>query len=109
MTAQNPEPISIVVEVEPEGRVAFDDLRRQFPSDIEVVDVKRFGGEMGFTALVVTLSTAVIPALAKVLIEHIRSKRHVRVKLRGIEITGINEETVQEILTSVLERNAKDH
>jgi hypothetical protein len=93
----------IVLEL-PEDSVAVSTLQSKLPGTVELVDVKHFGGEMGFVSAVVTLSAAIIPSVAKIIIEHIRAKQHIRVKVRGIEITGIDEDNAVMILSDILKK-----
>lgn len=63
--------------------------------------IKRFDGVSDYIQALVTLTTISIPLVAKIIIEKIRSKKHISIKYGGIEIKGISEDNVFQVLENL--------
>ncbi|MBB6122946.1 hypothetical protein [Sphingobium subterraneum] len=74
--------------------------------DAEIIEIKRFDGGVAIVAVVLPLLTATLPFITKMVLEQIRSKRHVVVKVDGIELRGLDADSASKILAQALE--AKD-
>lgn len=94
---------TISVEVE---RSQADDLRAEAGAeaiDASFVEIKRFDGGVAIVAVVLPLLTTTLPFVTKMVIEQIRSKRHIVVKADGIELRGLDAENAAKILGQMLE------
>jgi hypothetical protein len=69
-----------------------------------VISSDRFDGDTLIQAIV-TLGSISIPLVAKIIIENIRSKKHVVVKHKGIEIKGLDAENTIKILEELSEND----
>lgn len=70
--------------------------------DAEIIEIKRFDGGAAIVAVVLPLLTATLPFLTKIVLEQIRSKRHVVVKVDGIELRGLDADNASKILAQAL-------
>jgi hypothetical protein len=81
-----------------EARAPLEEL----PPDLVVfARPDHFEGDVNVLTVIVTLTTATIPVVTKVILERIRSRRHIRVKLKGMEITGAELADVEKLLRSL--------
>ncbi len=71
--------------------------------DAEIIEIKRFDGGAAIVAVVLPLLTATLPFITKMVLEQIRSKRHVVVKVDGIELRGLDADSASKILAQALE------
>lgn len=71
--------------------------------DAEIIEIKRFDGGAAVVAVVLPLLTATLPFITKMVLEQIRSKRHVVVKVDGIELRGLDADSASKILAQALE------
>jgi len=60
-----------------------------------------FEGGVEIVSILITLTTASIPIIASIVKELIRSKRHIKVKMKGIEIAGASLADIEKFLLSI--------
>lgn len=72
-----------------------------------VVESKAFDGTQ-IVAIVVALSTAILPSLAKMVAAYYNAKKEIRIKYNGIEIQGFNKDNALEILEKYMGKEAKN-
>lgn len=89
---------AIVLEVMLNDKEMVEELITDHTKDIQVLNSRRFQGEPETIQLLITLSTVIIPSIASVIVAYIRSKKHISIKYKGIEVKGISESTVIQIL-----------
>jgi hypothetical protein len=90
--------MKIAIEVlKPNGN-AFSELQQASPEVIEFVDTNRLSGETDIIAAIVTISSFTLPLVANIITELIRSRQYVKVKVKGIEVSGLSESNAMEIL-----------
>lgn len=65
-----------------------------------VINSDRFDGSVLLQAIV-TLGTISIPLVAKIIIEKLRSNRHIVIKHKGIEIKGLDADNARKILEEI--------
>lgn len=88
----------VLLEISNTYEREFLDLEQSLPGEFQIVKSNRFDGTDGLLQAIVTLSTLSIPLIAKVIIEAIRARKHVSIKVNGTTITGVSEKTVLKIL-----------
>jgi|ERR1041385_5876707 hypothetical protein len=94
--------IDIVVETEPDSG-----LLAKLPN-ATLLTPKHFGGGPELVNILVSLTAATLPLIAKVIIEQIRARKHVRVVLKGgkyganLDIQGISDKEATEIVECYL-------
>ncbi|MHA6718654.1 hypothetical protein ACX40Y_04295 [Sphingomonas sp. RS6] len=71
--------------------------------DAQFVEIKRFDGGVAIVAVVLPLLTATLPFITKIVLEQIRAKRHVVVKVDGVELRGLDADSASKILAQALE------
>jgi hypothetical protein len=62
-----------------------------------------FEGSVEIISAIVTVTTASIPVIVKLVTEHIRSKRHIKIKMKGIEVSGASLKDVAKLLKDIKE------
>lgn len=80
----------------------FAKIQNEIPKDIELFESKKSDASKFFIEALVTLSTISIPYLAEIIIEKIKSNKHIELKYEGLEVKGISEDNVMEILDKLL-------
>ncbi len=74
------------------------------PSDpIRILRAKpdHFEGDINIVNILVQLTAATIPIVGMLIAQRIRAKRHIRVKLNGIEVRGENLDKIEAFLTKM--------
>jgi hypothetical protein len=68
--------------------------------DDEVIQAKpdHFEGDINVVNLLVQLTVSTIPIVGALIVQHIRAKRFIKVKLNGIEIRGENLKSIEAFL-----------
>lgn len=89
---------TIVLEVMQNDKNMVDELMANHPQDIQVLNSRRFQGEPETIQLLIELSSFIIPSIASVIVAYIHSKKHISIKYKGLEVKGISESTVIEVL-----------
>jgi len=92
----------IVIEILSQDEKFFDTLYKNQNSDVKITRSKKFDGESNLIDILINLSYFTIPFVAKVIIEFIKSRKHIKVKHKGIEITGLSEKTTLKVLKNIL-------
>jgi hypothetical protein len=92
----------IHVEIDPTVEPQLRDLAAALPEEIEIVSPQRFDGTISLGQALVTLTVASIPWVAKIVLEAIKSKKHVVIKTKGITISGFSETNAIQVLEKIL-------
>lgn len=72
------------------------------PSNLTLATTKKFEVDLATYTLIATVTVATIKAIRDILIERIRARRYVALKINGRLITGLNEDQLDEILERIL-------
>ena len=96
--------VDVVIEVDREDSDAISQISEFIGDDSDFYEVSGFGGTEGVVAFIVTISSVTIGSISKILIESVRAKRHVKIKYKGVEISGVSEAN----LTGILEKISSD-
>jgi len=89
------------------GKESFAELEDRFPKDIEFIECRQIDASEMFTQVLVTLSPLTITIIAKIIIEHIRSKKAISAKYKGITLSGMSEKTVEKILMQIFSQEMR--
>ena len=92
----------ICIEVLSEDRKMVNDLVKE-NTHIQCLVGHKFQGDPEMIQLLIDLSKVAIPAVAGVVVAFINSKKHIVIKHKGIEIKGIDEKNILEILEKLYE------
>ena len=77
------------------------------PDEVTVLRASAFNAtDPGTTELLVVLTPVVLRSLVTIAREHIAARKHVTVKVDGIELTGMNRKDAVQVLTQLAERDA---
>ncbi|MGD8306659.1 MAG: hypothetical protein PVF17_08400 [Ignavibacteria bacterium] len=98
-----------LIESEDDVIKQFDTLILDNPSNFQRINIKRFSGESDITQLIIILSASLIPSLTKILLEIIRSRKHISFKVKGLEIKGITEKNLEKFLLNLLKKEDKNN
>jgi hypothetical protein len=90
----------VVLEVGEADSAAVDELPK---GAYHVVSDRRLSGGIEAAQFLVTVTAATAPILARVIIEQIRSRKHVRLVKDGVEVSGVSEQTILAILNKIAE------
>ncbi len=93
---------TLIIEVESKDEHFLRTLQTSSPFEAKLFHSRRFEGEIGITEALTILATVTIPVIAKVIIELLRARKQVRIKVDGIEISGLTENTTVGILEKLL-------
>lgn len=89
---------TIVLEVMKKDKKLADEFMADIKEDIHVLNSRRFQGEPETIQLLINLNSVIIPTIASIILTYIRSKKHISLKYKGLEVKGISEATVIQIL-----------
>jgi hypothetical protein len=93
---------TLLIEIPSADQQVVADL--QGDDDVDVFTTRRFEGAPDLIQVIVPAVVALLPLAVKVIIEQIRARRYVRVKVRGIEITGMTEGNVARLINVAMKR-----
>jgi hypothetical protein len=94
-----------VIEVLKAEKTAFDEMKTVDPDSIDIVEVKRFGGDADLIQAIVTITVTTIPVLGSIISKLIDKKKSVKIKVNGVEITGLTKDNVREILEEIRKKD----
>jgi len=97
--------MELMIEIKKTDLDILNDLKATSPDSVKFVKVRHFGGGTELTAAIVTLSTATITIIGKIIIEMIRAKKYIKVKVKGIEISGLSEANALSILEKYINKD----
>ncbi len=95
----------IALEVNQQDKKVFDDLAGKNIENVKILTVKRFDGTSDLIEAIVPLTISALPFITKIILEQIRSKKHVKIKHKGMEIRGISESNVVSIVEELMKKN----
>lgn len=93
----------VAIEVLKEDEGILKDFADKHPKECELIQSKKFQGQAETVQVLITISATVLPFVAKIIIEYIRAKKHVSLKYKGVEVKGISEKNIVEILEKLKE------
>ena len=97
----------IAIELEKAEVEQYRDAAREVDVDLEAYELKRFDGGVAFAAVVIPILSATLPLVTKMIIAQIQARRHVTVKVDGVEIRGLGSKDVGKLLESIWTAKAK--
>ena len=101
----NAEDRHAVIEFFDQPPKSLDDIAQAHPEEITVLNASAFNAsDPGTTVALIVLTSVVVKAVAGVVREHIAAKKHVTVKVDGIEVTGVSGEDAAKIVADLAGR-----
>ena len=91
--------VNIVVETS-ELAIA-EELKKIQPEDIHIVRNNSLDGDPGEFSVLVILSALIIRQVSRIIVSAIESKKYIKVKARGIEIEGVSEKSLPEVIAAL--------
>lgn len=86
---------------------SVDEFARAHPDEVTVLRASAFNAtDPGTTELLVVLTPVVLRSLVTIAREHIAARKHVTVKVDGVELTGMSRKDAVQVLTQLAERDA---
>ena len=70
--------------------------------DFQKLESSSFDGQSEIITLLVTLTPMVLAFIGKVISDQIRSKKHIKIVYKGIQIQGIDESNAMEIINKII-------
>jgi len=88
----------IIIEVDKNFEKELNDAVISSKDEIVIVNTNKFEGIGEIIQAMVVLGGVTIPIIGKIIIEAIRSKKHVVIKKKGFIVSGISEKNAVQIL-----------
>jgi hypothetical protein len=98
--------VDIMIEVDNEDKEYFESIFNAHRITVDMVETQRFGGMTETLAFIAAITTASLPVISKVIVEAIRAKHNVKIKIKGLEIDGITEENAMKILAEYFQKES---
>jgi hypothetical protein len=93
---------AISIQVQKHDRAIIEELTANKDMSVTKLETSSFDGQSEIVTLVITVTPMVLTFLGKILIEQIRARKYVKVVYKGVQIQGINESTVADILAKII-------
>lgn len=104
MTNQGKQAVVEFFDGAPEQLAEFAEMHSD---DVTILRISAFNAaDPGTTELLIALTPVVIGSLTAIVREHIAARKHVTVKVDGVELTGMSQKDAAEILAQLAERDA---
>ncbi len=94
----------IAIEIEKSEVEAWDTEARSAEIELEAFELKRFDGGVAIVAVILPVITATLPFVTRMVLAQIAAKRHVKVKVDGVELQGLSASEAERILQKVYDR-----
>ncbi|EGR0935573.1 hypothetical protein HJ107_24560 [Vibrio parahaemolyticus] len=91
--------ISIQVSLEDKELIDLVNSIEEFESSC--IESSSFDGQSEVMTLILSLSTLTLPLLAKIYIEHIKSKKSIKLIYKGVQVQGVSEKTILKVLKEI--------
>lgn len=101
--------MELLVQIPLDDAVTRDGLLKDGTIRCETIETKGFDGFSEVISLLVYLTPVSIPVLGKVIIEHIRSRKEIRVIHRGTEISGLSPDNVIKVLEALYGNDSRNN
>lgn len=95
--------VNIVLQIKKSDRALFDSAAKHSQLETVVMESRGIDGSHEILSILLGLTTTSIPAIAALIIAHIRSKRYLKIVVDGIEITGVSEKNASKLLEQILQ------
>lgn len=94
----------LLVEIEKKDLSEFVALTADRSLGVEIVETDNLDASgVEVIKLLVPVTTAAITAAAAIIVQMLRSRRHVKIKQGGVEITGLNADNAIKVLSALSE------
>lgn len=90
----------VLIELDTADEAVIREAFNELSDDVSIANAKRFDGATALQLLAL-LNTVTIPIIGKIVIERIRSNRHVVIKKKGIVISGLSANNAIKVLTEL--------
>lgn len=94
----------ILLELEPNEKESVETIIKENSLDGEILEKKNFNGQTEILQIIFVLTSASLPIIGKIIIEKIRSKKHIEVKYKGLTIKGLSEENTLKMLKKIIDK-----
>ena len=92
----------ITIELPTVDEDVIKELTETHTSNVTVVHLKKFHGPADLTQVLIALTPLLIPVIAKIVIEQIRSRKYIVVKHKDTVVQGISEQNITQVLEQLL-------
>ncbi|MDX9973061.1 MAG: hypothetical protein RBU21_08735 [FCB group bacterium] len=96
---------TLLIEIDGEFRSDLDCANAIAPGSVTFVDSDKIEGTIDIVQALLALSGIVVPVVGKVVIEAIRSRRHVVIRKNGIVVTGVTADSALRVLKELSDDN----
>jgi hypothetical protein len=96
----------LLIELPADESECLEDLAREHHAAVTLARRKRFDGLPDFVQALVVLTPVTLPVVAKIVTEQIKSRRHISVKYKGVEVRGLADSTVISVLQLLMASEA---
>ncbi|WP_426530486.1 hypothetical protein [Bradyrhizobium sp. McL0615] len=85
-------------------RTLADDQRLKY----DVIRTDRFDGTgVDLVNVILPLSTAVLTSVTTIIVQLIRNRRRPKLKVDGVEVSDVSEDTINTVLLALIEKRSK--
>jgi hypothetical protein len=97
----------ISIEIEKAAAQQYEREVKEGKIDADFIEIKRFDGGVAIVAVVAPLLASTLPFITKIVVSQINAKKHVVVKVKGIEIRGLDEASASRLIREIYEAKNK--
>ena len=94
----------LIIQVQENDISFFQELKANYPQYVEIIRPDSLSGANEIVEVVVAVTAVSVPVIGKVLTTLIKNKKITSINYKGIEIDGISEKNVNNILNKLLEK-----
>lgn len=95
----------LLIEYPGESQFLFEDTEKTTLNKITFGKKGNIVGTQDIAIAMMTLTTTLAPFITKIIIELIKNKREITIKMNGNTIAGLSEKTAEKIITDLIENN----
>ncbi len=98
---------AITIQINKDDNSFIDLINTEKDLEFAKLETSSFDGQSEVITLVITLTPMILTFLGKIISDQIKSKKYVKVIYKGIQIQGISEKNVSNIINEIIENEKK--
>ena len=92
----------ISIQVQKQDSAIIEALTANQDLPVTKLETSSFDGQSEILTLVITITPMLLTFIGKILTEQIRARKYIKVVYKGVQIQGITESSVADILSKVI-------
>lgn len=101
------EAAALHIRLSAENEEKIREIALQHPRQVTLIHAKRLEGSDLTIEVLAVLSPALLPLLYKVIVEALRARQHVELRVNGIKVRGVSEATLLKIMNRFLPSDSR--